>query len=73
MNELSHQGILNRDEVIGQINKHFSDQINLLKDLVNYGTNLIPRCFYCSDRKLSDTVILSILLIFTKLYAVCNS
>jgi len=54
--------ILDRDVSLGHINEHFIDQVHLLRELVNYGTNLIVRCFISSDRQLTDMIVLGNLL-----------
>lgn len=62
MNDESFKYILNRKEPVEALNKHFRDALNLIRDVVDYGTNLIPRCFKSSERKLEDIVILAVLL-----------
>jgi hypothetical protein len=37
---------------------HFAAQLNLLEQLVNYGTNLVPRCFESSPKLRSDVIVL---------------
>ena len=49
-------GILDRTLFRTQIGKFFADQLALLEQVVNYGTNLVPRCFNSSDRGVADTV-----------------
>ena len=51
-----HDAILDRTLFRVQIADSFAPQINLLEQLVNYGTNLLPRCFVSSDRGIPDTV-----------------
>jgi hypothetical protein len=58
----SFKPVLNRDELVAAINDHFQDSLKLIRSVVDYGTNLIPRSFKQSDRKLEDIVILAILL-----------
>jgi hypothetical protein len=62
MNDESFKYILNRKEPVEAINEHFRDAVNLIQSVVDYGTNLIPRCFKSSERKLEDIVILAVLL-----------
>ena len=62
MADESFKYILNRDESVNAIKDHFQDTENLLKNVVDYGTNLIPRCFRQSDRQLEDVVIIAVLL-----------
>jgi hypothetical protein len=54
--------LLNRDETITDIRAHLSPWLDLLRDLSNYGSNLIPRCFSSSVRGLKDAVVLGTLL-----------
>ena len=62
MNELEYKELIDREGNIKDVHEHFSNQINLLRDLVNYGSNLIPRVFVSSNRKISDTIIIGVLL-----------
>lgn len=62
MNDESFKYILNREEPVEALNKHFKDALNLILNVVDYGTNLIPRCFKSSDRKLEDIITLAVLL-----------
>jgi hypothetical protein len=62
MNDESYKYILNRKEPVEAINEHFRDAISLIRNVVDYGTNLIPRCFRNSGRNLEDIVILAVLL-----------
>jgi len=50
--------ILERDLYSVLIKEHFSESLELMEDLVNYGTNLIPRCYASSEKKIHDIVIL---------------
>jgi hypothetical protein len=61
MGDESLKYILNRDDVVNEIKAHFQDAIKLIQGVVDYGTNLIPRCFAKSDRRLEDVVILGVL------------
>lgn len=54
--------LLDREKVIADIKEHLRPRIELIRDLTNYGTNLIPRCFNSSEKKLKDAVVLAILL-----------
>ena len=62
MRDESFKYILNRDESVNAIKDHFQDTTKLIRDVIDYGTNLIPRCFKQSDRRLEDVVILAVLL-----------
>lgn len=56
MTDKANDGILDRSLFRVQIKEAFSEQINLLEQIVNYGTNLVPRCYNSSDRKIKDIV-----------------
>lgn len=58
MPDEAHSGMLDRTLFRTQISDSFAPQINLLEQLVNYGTNLIIRCFNSSKRGIPDTVAL---------------
>ena len=51
-----HDAILDRTLFRTQIADSFAPQLDLLEQLVNYGTNLLPRCFNSSNRGIPDTV-----------------
>ena len=57
MKDEPHKQILNREMVESEIGKYFSESLGLIEDLVNYRTNLIPRCFGSSETELHDVVI----------------
>ncbi|MCF7821444.1 MAG: DUF5677 domain-containing protein [Mariprofundaceae bacterium] len=57
-----HQGILDRKESEKLINEHFSDQVKLLREMVNYGTNLIVRVYESSKHELADAILCGVLL-----------
>lgn len=44
------------------VKKHYSETIDLLKEITNYGARLIVRCFSLSQRKLPDIVVIANLL-----------
>lgn len=60
--EKEYKSILDREKNIKDFNDNFSDAQKLLIDIVNYGTNLIPRCFVSSSRKQADAILLGVLL-----------
>lgn len=60
--ETEFKALLNRDETIADVKEHLSPWLDLLRDLSNYGSNLIPRCFSSSARELKDAVVLGTLL-----------
>jgi len=60
--ESEYKPLLDRGRVLADIQQHLGPWINLIRDVTNYGTNLIPRCFSSSDRNLKDVVVIGILL-----------
>ena len=38
--------------------QQYHAQLSLLEDLVNYGSNLLPRCFHSSDKNVSHSILL---------------
>ncbi len=62
MLETPHLGILDRDETVSLVREHFGAQVLLLKDLTDYGTNLILRAFNSSERALPDVLVCGVLL-----------
>jgi len=56
MPDKANKNILDRKLFRTQIEESFNNQIALLEQVVNYGTNLVPRCFNTSDRRIPDTV-----------------
>jgi hypothetical protein len=60
--EREFEGLLQRERAIADVNEHLKVWADLMRDVVNYGTNLIPRCFGSSSRTLADAVILGVLL-----------
>jgi hypothetical protein len=59
--ENEFRGLLHREAAISDAKRAFSEQLKVLNDVVNYGTNLIPRCFNSSEKTLKDIVILGVL------------
>ena len=57
MPEEPHKILLDRDLYSVLIREYFSDSLSLLEEMVNYGSNLVPRCFVSSEKKISDVVI----------------
>jgi hypothetical protein len=62
MKEEAHKIILDRQTSAQHIKDHFIDSLELVREVTNYGSNLIPRCFVSSKRTLQDIVILGSLL-----------
>jgi len=58
-----HKEILDRQESANIINEHFNETRSLLREIIDYGTNLIIRCYETSTSKdLTDAVLLGTLL-----------
>lgn len=57
-----HENLLDRDRPACLVREHFSDAVSLLREVVDYGTHLIVRCYYSSTRSLVDLTILGGLL-----------
>lgn len=62
MPEDPYHPLLHRELHIHDVEEHFSDQLVLLRDIVNYGTKLIPACLTSSDRSLGDAIVIAVLL-----------
>jgi len=60
--ESEFKPLLDRDKAVGDVKKHLNQWIDLIRDVTDYGANLIPMCFSSSDRTLKDAVVLAILL-----------
>jgi len=60
--ETARATILDRDPAPGQIREHFADSLALVREVTNYGSNLIPRSFVSSERTVIDIVIIGVLL-----------
>jgi hypothetical protein len=54
--------LLDRDRALIDVNRHLRPWLDLIRDVTNYGTNLIPRCFSSSEKKFKDVVVIGILL-----------
>lgn len=54
--------VLDREESKRNATQHFADQIALLKDLADYGSNLIIRSFNSSAKDVADIVVCGVLL-----------
>lgn len=67
MIERPHDCILDRTWFPERVNQHFAENLELLRELVNYGTNLMPRCLASSPAKIDDVIVL---VSMTK-YAIC--
>lgn len=57
MEEKEYQGLIDRSTSIGHVSKNFADIVGVFRDMVNYGSNLVPRCFLSCKRTLEDAII----------------
>lgn len=62
MNEKPYDALLHRELHVHDVQEHFGQQLLLLRDIVNYGTNLVSATFNSSDRALADIVVIPVLL-----------
>jgi Family of unknown function (DUF5677) len=62
MHEHPHFDILNREEPRAVVEEHFAKQAELLRDIANYGSNLIVRAFNSSPKKMAEVVVCGVLL-----------
>jgi len=62
MRDKELQLILDRGKHELDAKQHFSKHIDLLVDLVNYGTNLVRRAYDSSNKKLEDVIVIGVLL-----------
>jgi len=54
--------ILDRAKHEADVKQHFSKHLDLLIDLANYGSNLVPRAHDSSKKKLEDHIVIGVLL-----------
>jgi len=59
MPDEANNGILDRSLFRAAIAESFTPQLDTLEQIVNYGTNLVPRCFASSERGIPAIVCLS--------------
>jgi hypothetical protein len=57
-----HKGLLNDEGSTAFVSEQLKPWTNLLRDLANYGSNLIPRAYSSSGKTLGDAVVIGILL-----------
>jgi hypothetical protein len=62
MKEKEYQALIDRATSITQVQENFSGILGVLCDVVDYGSNLIPRCYVSSKRRLEDAIILGVLI-----------
>lgn len=60
--ESEFRRLLHREKVVADVERAYSMQLEMLRDVINYGTNLIPRSFGLSGKELKDIVVVTILL-----------
>jgi len=60
--ETEFKPLLDPQRVTADIKQHLLPWTDLIRDITNYGSNLIPRCFGSSGRSLKDAVVIGILL-----------
>jgi hypothetical protein len=57
----ANASLIDRAGPASDAEQHLAPQLELLEQMVNYGSNVILRCFRDSDRKIEDIVILTVL------------
>lgn len=57
MSDPPHPTLLNRQEAIDAVTKHYAPQLNLLTEMTNFASNLIPRAFNSSEKQLRDVIV----------------
>lgn len=62
MQEDEYKPLLDRDKLAVEVKQYLSSHIDLLHDVTNYGTLLIPRSFVSSKRTLKDLIVIAVLL-----------
>jgi len=62
MPENPHLDILNREEPRAVAEQYFARQTELMRDLANYGSNLVIRAFNSSPKKMAEIIVCGVLL-----------
>ena len=62
MKEKEFKSIIDRERHEKDAKQYLSKNINFLTDLVNYGSNLIPRAYDSSNKRLEDIIVIAVLL-----------
>lgn len=62
MPEDPNSRILDRESGVQAAEEHLAPSLDLLEEVVNYGTNLIVRCLRTSNKQIEDTIVLGVLL-----------
>jgi hypothetical protein len=57
MTENQHPTLLDREAAAGIIGQHYAPQLELLTQMTNYASNLIPRAFNSSPKQLPDLIV----------------
>jgi len=60
--ESEYEPLLNREKAVADVKTHLHRWTDLVHDITSYGSNLIPRCFTSSERKLKDVILIGVLL-----------
>lgn len=60
--ESEYKPLLDREKAAADVVSHLQRWIGLVHDVTSYGSNLIPRCFVSSERKLKDAILIGVLL-----------
>jgi hypothetical protein len=56
MPESQHSSLHDREQAAGLVAQHYAPQLELLIQLVNYASNLIPRAYNSSEKKMRDVI-----------------
>jgi len=57
-----HKGLLDDEAATAVVYKQLNTWTALLRDLANYGSNLIPRAYSSSGKTLGDAIVIGVLL-----------
>lgn len=60
--ETAHKEILDREEALRIVAEHFRETDSLLQEMVNYGTNLLPRAAVSGNKDLTDSIVIGVFL-----------
>lgn len=60
--EDEYKPLLDREKAVADVKIHLHRWTDLMHDVTSYGSNLIPRCFTSSERKLKDAILIGVLL-----------
>lgn len=62
MRERPNDAILSREDAIEAVKSRFAPQIELLRDIANYGSNLIIRAYNSSPKQMAEAIVCGVLL-----------